>query len=127
MRHERYKCNTSETRATRATRVLYEQYKCDTSEKFLILITARVKIYFHIPLFTIWQVKDYKERNNFILSTTFGNASFPCQNAFDCTKMPLIAKIAPQKLKFVMVKAISKSYMLDCNCKFPCTFPHSYT
>ena len=31
-------------------------------------------------------MKDYKERNNFILSTTFANTSFPCQNAFrKCT------------------------------------------
>ena len=31
-------------------------------------------------------MKDYKERKNFILRTTFGNASFPCQNAFEkCT------------------------------------------
>ena len=38
-------------------------------------------------MFTIWQVKDYKERINFILSTTFGHASFPRQNALEkCTK-----------------------------------------
>ena len=36
----------------------------------------------------------------------FGNASFPCQNA-----------IEPQKLNFVMAKAISNSYTLDCSCK----------
>ena len=49
-------------------------------------MTARVETYFHILIFTIRQVKDYKERSNFILSTTFGNASFPCQNAFEkCT------------------------------------------
>ena len=35
-------------------------------------------------------------------------------------------KKAPQKLNFVMVKAISKSYTLDCNCKRPFTFPQSY-
>ena len=35
-------------------------------------------------------------------------------------------KSAPQKLNFVMAKAISKSYTLDCSCKCPCTFPHSY-
>ena len=29
-------------------------------------------------------------------------------------------KSAPQKLNFVMVKAISKSYTLDCSCKCPC-------
>ena len=33
---------------------------------------------------------------------------------------------APQKLNFVMAKAISKRYTLDCSCKGPCTFPHSY-
>ena len=35
-------------------------------------------------------------------------------------------KIAPQKLNFVIAKAISKSYPLDCSCKCGCTFPHSY-
>ena len=36
-------------------------------------------------------------------------------------------KSAPQKLKFLMAKAISKRYTLDCICKCPCSFPHSYT
>ena len=35
-------------------------------------------------------------------------------------------KGAPQKLNFAIAKVISKSYKLDCNCKSPCTFPHSY-
>ena len=35
-------------------------------------------------------------------------------------------KSAPQKLIFLMVKAISKSCTLDCSSKCPCTFPHSY-
>ena len=35
-------------------------------------------------------------------------------------------KSAPQKLHFVMANAISKSYTLDCSCKYPCTFPYSY-
>ena len=37
-------------------------------------------------------------------------------------------KSAPQKLNFVMEKAISKSHTLDrsCKCKCLCTFPHSY-
>ena len=35
-------------------------------------------------------------------------------------------KSAPQKLNFLMTKAISKRCTLDCNCKCPCTFPHSY-
>ena len=35
-------------------------------------------------------------------------------------------KSAPQKLNFLMAKAISKIYALDCSCKCSCTFPHSY-
>ena len=34
-------------------------------------------------------------------------------------------KSAPQKLNFLMAKAISKRCTLDCSCKCPCTFPHS--
>ena len=83
VRHERHEYDTSDTSATRA---LHKRHECDMGEKKLILITTRVKTCFRIPIFTIWQVKDHKERSNFILSTTFGNASFPCQNAFEkCT------------------------------------------
>ena len=35
-------------------------------------------------------------------------------------------KSGPQKLNFVMAKALSKSYSLDCRYKCPCTFLHSY-
>ena len=63
-------------------------------------------------------MKDYKVRNNFILRTTF--LEMPRPHA----KMRV--KSAPQKLNFVMAKAISKSHTLDCSCKCPCTFPHSY-
>ena len=44
----------------------------------------------------------------------------PCSHA----KMHL--KSAPQKLNFVVPKAISKSDTQDCSCKCSCTFPHSY-
>ena len=54
----------SDTSATRTTRVRHEW-------KILTLITTRVKTYFHALIVTIWQVKDYKERNNFILRCTF--------------------------------------------------------
>ena len=43
-----------------------------------------------------------------------------------CFHAKMRLKSAPQKLNFVMAKAISKSYTLDCSCKCPCTFPHSY-
>ena len=35
-------------------------------------------------------------------------------------------KGTPQKVNFLMATAISKSCILDCSCKCPCTFPHSY-
>ena len=35
-------------------------------------------------------------------------------------------KSAPQKLNFLMAKAISKRCTLDCSCKYPCTFPQNY-
>ena len=36
-------------------------------------------------------------------------------------------KTLPQKHKFLMTKAIWKSYTLNCSYKCPCTFLHSYT
>ena len=43
-----------------------------------------------------------------------------------CVHSKMRLKSAPQKLDFLMTKAISKSCTLDCSCKCPCTFPHSY-
>ena len=74
--------------------MLHEQHECDTSATRVknfdfdnnIFSHKKVKTYFHTATFTIWQVEDYKERNNFILRANFGNALFPCQNAFEkCT------------------------------------------
>ena len=56
----------------------------------------------------MWQMKDYKEKNNYIVHA----------------KMRL--KSAPQKLNFLMEKATSKSCTLDCSYKCPCTLPHIY-
>ena len=58
-----------------------------------------------------------------------GEDQFHCKNYL--LEMPrshakMRLKSAPQKLNFLMAKAISKSYTLDCSCKCPCTFPHSY-
>ena len=88
---EQYECNKGETRATRVrpseTRELHEQHQCDTSSirttqvrhewEILILITTRVTTYFHTPILAIWQIKDYKERNNFILRNTFWKCLIP--------------------------------------------------
>ena len=52
-------------------------------------------------------MKDYKEKNNFILGTTF------LEMLRSHAKMSL--KSAPQKPK--MVESISKIHALDCSCK----------
>ena len=81
--HEQHECNTSVTLAIRVrhecTQVRHECYTNDTSAtraKNFDFAATRVKTYFHILIFTIWQVKDYKERNNFILRTTFWKCLF---------------------------------------------------
>ena len=107
----RHECYTNHTSAIRTTRVRHEW-------KFLILITTRLKIYFHNPIVAIQQMKDYKERNNFILRTTFWKCLVPMPKC--------VWKVHPIT-NFVMAKATSKSYILDCSCKCPCTFSHSYS
>ena len=87
VQHEQHEYDTSEARATRV------QHKCDTSAtrttrvwhewKTLILITTQVKTFFHTSTFTTWQVKDYKERSNFILRTTFWKRLDSIPNAFE--------------------------------------------
>ena len=66
-RHEWHECETS---ATLTIRVQHEW-------KVSILITTLVKTYFYTPILTIWQVKDYEERNNFILRTNFWKCLVP--------------------------------------------------
>ena len=43
-----------------------------------------------------------------------------------CFHLKMHLKSDPQKLNFLMTKAISKSYTLDCGDKCPCTFLHRY-
>ena len=120
-RHVRHECDTSDTNttpvwhkwdtsATRMTQVRHEW-------KILILITTLVKTYFHTLIFTIWHVKDCKEGNNFILGTLLEIPRFH-------VKMRL--KSAPQKINFLMAKAISKRCTLDCSYKYPCTLLFSH-
>ena len=53
--------------------------------------------------------------------------SMNCLLEMLCSHAKMRLKSAPQKLDFLMTKAISKSCTLDCSCKCLCTFPHSYT
>ena len=117
-----HQCDTSNTSPTR---VRHEWHECDTSAtrtiwvryewKILILITTHifgkykgVKTYFYTLIFTIWQVKDYRVGNSFIQGTIFWKCLFYAK---------IRLKSAPQKLNFLMAKAISKRCTLDCSCK----------
>ena len=87
-RHERRECNTNDTSPIRGQ---HEQHECNMSETGATWVphecntndmsVARVKNFdfdndtseniFSHPILAIWQMKDYKERTNFILRTTF--------------------------------------------------------
>ena len=103
-RHERHKCDTS---ATRTTRVGNFDFDNDTSKNIFshpyIYYTASERL----------QAEQQFHSRNCLLEMPRFHA-----------KMRL--KSAPQKLNFLITKAISKRCTLDCSCKYPCTFPHSY-
>ena len=85
-RHERHEYNTSakrvrhecDTSQTRATQLRLECYTNNAS-------ATRVKNFdfhnitndFQTPILAIWQMKDYNERNNFILRTIFWKCIVP--------------------------------------------------
>ena len=80
VRHEQHECKTS------ATQVLHERHDGHTSatrmtwvqhEWKILLATIRTKTFFHTPIFTIWQVKNYKDMNNFILRSNFWECLAP--------------------------------------------------
>ena len=102
-----HKCNTS---ATRMTRVQHKWY-------ILILISTQVKKIFPHPYISYManarlQGEEQFHSKKYLLEMP---CSHPRRNM----------KSVPQKLNFIMGKAISKRYTLDCSCKCSCTFPHS--
>ena len=120
-RHERHECNTS------ATRVLHKRHQCDTNAtratrvrhkwKILILITTLVKTFsypyiYYMASERLQGVEQFQSRNYLL------------EMPRSIDKMRL--KSAPQKLTFLMAKAMSKRFTLDCTFKCLCTFSHSY-
>ena len=88
MQHE---CDTSDTMRhecdTSVTQVLHERHECDTSEN-VDFDNGTSKNIFSNPYiyFTIWKNKDCKERNNFILRTTFWKSLVSMPKSFKkCT------------------------------------------
>ena len=117
-RHERHECDTSDTSVTQ---VRYECYTNDTSatrvKNFDFDNDTGKNIFSHPYIYYMaserLQGEEQFHTKNYLLEMSRFHA-----------KMRL--KSAPQKLNFLMAKAISKSCTLDCSCKCPCTFPHSY-
>ena len=96
-RHERHECDTS------ATRVKNFDFDNDTGKN----------IFSHPYIYYMTSERLQGEKQFHIKNYLLEMSRFH-------------AKSAPQKLNFLMAKAISKSCTLDCSCKCPCTFPHSY-
>ena len=104
---------------TSVTRVLHERHECDTSatrlKNFDFDNDTSENIFSHPYISYIsnetLQGEEQFHSKNYLLEMTRSRA-----------KMHL--KSAPQNLNFVMAKAISKSYSLNCCYNCPCMFPH---
>ena len=107
MRHKQHECDAN---ATRKTRVRHDW-------KILILLTARVKAISH-PYIYYMASERLQGWEQFHTKTSLLKMSRLH------AKMRL--KSAPQKLNFLMTKAILQRRTLGCSCKCPCTLPHSY-
>ena len=92
---------------TSATLVPHERYECDTSENNFS--------YPYISYMAIERLQGEKK---------FHSKNYLLEMPHSHTKMRL--NVSPQKLNFIKAKVISKRHTLDCSCKRPCMFPHSY-
>ena len=113
--HELHECNTS------ATRVRNECYTNDTSatrmKKFDFDNDTSKDIFSHLYIYYMASERLQGEK-------IFHSKNYLLEMPRFHAKMHL--KSAPRKLSFFMAKAISKRCTLDCSCKCPCTFRHSY-
>ena len=118
VRHRRHECNTS---AIRKARVRHECYTNDTSatrvKNFDLDNDTGKNIFSHPYVYYIASERLQREEK-------FHTKDYRLEMSSFHPKMRL--KSAPQRLNFLMAKAISKSCTLDFICKCPSTFPHSY-
>ena len=121
--------------ATRATRVHYERHECDTSatlerhERYKNDTSETLAKNFDFDNNTSKNIFSHPYIYYMASERLQGEEQFHSKNYL--LEMPrshakMRLKSAPQKLNFLMAKAISKSCTLDCSCKCPCTFSHSY-
>ena len=106
--------DTSDTSATRLTRM---EHECDTSDTNFDFDSNTSESIFSHPSISYManerlQGEEQFHSKNYLLEMSHSHAKIRLKNA-------------PQKLNFVMTKATSKSYKQDCSCKYPGTFPHS--
>ena len=112
-----HECDTSDTSATRVRHEQHECYMNETSatgaKNFDFDNDTGKNIFSHTYIYYMaskrLQGEEQFHTKNYLLEMSRFHA-----------------KSAPQKLNFLMAKAISKSCTLDCSYKCPCTFPHSY-
>ena len=112
-----HECDTSDTSATRVRHEQHECYMNETSatgaKNFDFDNDTGKNIFSHTYIYYMaskrLQGEEQFHTKNYLLEMSRFHA-----------------KSAPQKLNFLMAKAISKSCTLDCSCKCHCTFPHSY-
>ena len=117
----RHEWGTSNTSATRVRHERHEYYTNDTS-------VTRVKN-FNFGNDTSRNIFSHPYIYYMAGERLQGEKRFHSKNSL--LEMPrshakMRLKSAPQKLNFLMAKAVSKRYIQDCSCKCRCTFPHSY-
>ena len=114
----RHKCDTSATRTTRVPRECYTNDASATQvKKFDFYNDTSKNIFSHRYIYYMVSQRLQGEEQ-------FHSKNYLVEMSRFHAKMRL--KSAPQKLNFLMEKAIWKSCTLDWSCKCLSTFPHSY-
>ena len=112
---------------TSVAQVLHEQHECDKSATSMTKVQHKWRI---LILIMTWAKTFSNPYISYIANERLqGEEQFHSKNHFletPFSHVKMCLKSAPQKLNFVMSKAISKSYMLDCSYKCPCLFLHKY-
>ena len=136
--------DTSNSSATKTTRVQHEWDTSDTSatrEPTSAAWTTRMRHECYTNNTSATRVKNFDFDNETSKSTFLhpyisymandrlqGEEQFHSKNCLlemHRSHAKIRLKSVPQNLNFVIAKAISKCYTLDCSCKCPCIFLHS--
>ena len=117
----RHDCNTI---LTRATRVQHEQQYCYTKDT---IVTRVIK--FDFDNVTSENIFSNPYITCMVTERLSGEEQFHSRNyllKMRCSHAKMCLKSASRKLEFVIAKALSKGFTLDCSYKCSSTFLHSY-